>query len=284
MKLQGNLLQIDPKSTEERITYFIQDYVKKAKAKGIVMGLSGGVDSAVGATLSVKAVGSSKVLCIYMPEEEAYNKKDHQHVKLIAGNLGLQLKDVDLTRVLDTLYKSIPDFEARDALSKGNLKARTRMLILYYYANHQKKLVLGTSDKSEAMIGYFTKWGDGAADIAPLMDLYKTQVRRLALHLGLPPTIVNKPSTPGLLPKQTAEKEIGLKYEILDLILYGLEHFMSTNTIAKQLNLSPKTVATIKNRWLQTEHKRKMPLTTKLQFRTINADFRLIREINLGEE
>ncbi len=284
MKLQGNLLQIDPKSTEERITYFIQDYVKKAKAKGIVMGLSGGVDSAVGATLSVKAVGSSKVLCIYMPEEEAYNKKDHQHVKLIAGNLGLQLKDVDLTRVLDTLYKSIPDFESRDALSKGNLKARTRMLILYYYANHQKKLVLGTSDKSEAMIGYFTKWGDGAADIAPLMDLYKTQVRRLALHLGLPPTIVNKPSTPGLLPKQTAEKEIGLKYEILDLILYGLEHFMSTNTIAKQLNLSPKTVATIKNRWLQTEHKRKMPLTTKLQFRTINADFRLIREINLGEE
>ncbi|MCK4933041.1 NAD(+) synthase, partial [Candidatus Bathyarchaeota archaeon] len=196
----------------------------------------------------------------------------------------LQLKDVDLTRVLDTLYKSIPDFESRDALSKGNLKARTRMLILYYYANHQKKLVLGTSDKSEAMIGYFTKWGDGAADIAPLMDLYKTQVRRLALHLGLPPTIVNKPSTPGLLPKQTAEKEIGLKYEILDLILYGLEHFMSTNTIAKQLNLSPKTVATIKNRWLQTEHKRKMPLTTKLQFRTINADFRLIREINLGEE
>ena len=284
MKLQGNLLQIDPKSTEERITYFIQDYFKKAKAKGIVMGLSGGVDSAVGATLSVKAVGSSKVLCIYMPEEEAYNKKDHQHVKLIAGNLGLQLKDVDLTRVLDTLYKSIPDFEARDALSKGNLKARTRMLILYYYANHQKKLVLGTSDKSEAMIGYFTKWGDCAADIAPLMDLYKTQERRLALHLGLPPTIVNKPSTPGLLPKQTAEKEIGLKYEILDLILYGLEHFMSTNTIAKQLNLSPKTVAIIKNRWLQTEHKRKMPLTTKLQFRTINADFRLIRESNLGEE
>lgn len=283
MKLQENLLQIDPKSTEERITHFIQDYIKKAKAKGVVLGLSGGVDSAVGATLSVKAVGSTKVLALYMPEEETYNKTDHQHAKLIAGKLELQLKDIHLTRVLDTLYRTIPDYDPRNSISRGNLKARTRMVILYYYANLQKRIVVGSSDKSEAMIGYFTKWGDGAMDIAPLMDLYKTQVRKLALHLNIPRIIVNKPSTPGLLRNQTAEQEIGFRYEILDLILYGLEHFMATATIAKQLNLPHKTVHAIKKKWLQTEHKRKVPLTTKLQYRTINADFRLIREFDLEE-
>ncbi|MCK4633417.1 NAD+ synthase [Candidatus Bathyarchaeota archaeon] len=283
MKLQENLLQIDPKSIEERIIHFIQDYIKKAKAKGLILGLSGGVDSAVGAALSVKAVGSTKVLALYMPEEETYNKTDHQHVKLIAGKLGLQLKDVDLTRVLDTLYRTIPDYDPRNSRSRGNLKARTRMVILYYYANLQKRIVVGSSDKSEAMIGYFTKWGDGAMDIAPLMDLYKTQVRKLALHLSIPSIIVNKPSTPGLLLNQTAEQEIGLRYEILDLILYGLEHFMTTATIAKQLDLPHKTIHAIKKKWLQTEHKRNMPLPIKLQYRTINADFRLSREYDLEE-
>ncbi|MCK4436225.1 NAD+ synthase [Candidatus Bathyarchaeota archaeon] len=283
MKLQENLLQIDPKSIEERITQFIQDYIKKAKAKGLILGLSGGVDSAVGAALSVKAVGSTKILALYMPEEETYNKTDHQHAKLIARKLELQLKDVDLTRVLDTLYQTIPDYDPRNPLSRGNLKARIRMVILYYYANLQKRIVVGSSDKSEAMIGYFTKWGDGAMDIAPLMDLYKTQVRKLALHLSIPPIIVNKLSTPGLLPNQTAEQEIGLRYEILDLILYGLEHFMTTATIAKQLDLPHKIVHAIKKKWLQTEHKRNMPLPIKLQYRTINADFRLSREYDLEE-
>jgi NAD+ synthase len=277
LRLTNKLLQIDPETTQQKITRFIKDYVDKTKAKGIALGVSGGVDSATTAALCTKAIGPSKVLALYMPEKETYNKADHKLVKLLADQFKFDPKYVDLTNILKILYNTIPDYDKKDKLSRGNLKARTRMLIWYYYANHQNLIVAGSSDKSETMIGYYTKWGDAAADIAPIMDLYKTQVRQLALHLGIPPIIVKKPSTPALWPNQTAEKEIGLTYETLDLILYGLEHFMPTSEMAKQLNLPIETVTTIKKRWLQSEHKRKMPLTTKLEYRTINADFRLAR-------
>lgn len=275
MKLTNKLLQIDPAATQQKITRFIKDYINKTKVKGIVLGVSGGVDSATTAALSTKALGGNKVLGLYMPERETYKKTDHKHVKLLAKKFKFQLKTIDLTQTLNNFCKTIPDYDPKDKLSRGNLKTRTRMLIWYYYANHQNRIVAGSSDKSETMIGYYTKWGDAAADIAPIMDLYKTQVRQLALHLDIPPEIVKKPSTPALWPNQTAEEEIGLKYETLDLILYGLEHFMPTQTIAKQLRLPTKTIATVKKRWLQTEHKRQMPLTTKFEYRTINADFRL---------
>ncbi len=282
MKLTSKLLQIDSATTQQRITRFIKDYIDKAKAKGIVLGVSGGVDSATTVALSTIAIGRKKVLGLYMPEKETYNKADHKHIKLLAKKFQFQLKTIDLTQTLNTLYKTIPDHEPKDKLSQGNLKARTRMLTLYYYANHQNRIVAGSSDKSETMIGYYTKWGDAAADITPIMDLYKTQVRQLALHLNIPSAIVTKPSTPALWPNQTAEEEIGLKYETLDLILYGLEHFMSTQAIAKQLPLSIKKIVTVKKRWLQTEHKRQMPLTTKLKYRTINTDFRLTRMTELN--
>jgi len=107
------------------------------------------------------------------------------------------------------------------------------------------------------------------------MDLYKSQVRQLAQHIGVPPEIVAKPSTPNLWPDHLAEEELGIKYEVLDLILYGLEHFMQTSYIAKQLNVPLELVEGIKKRWLRNEHKRQMPLTVKLSYRTIGADFRL---------
>lgn len=284
MQLTSNVLRIEPESIRVRIERFIKDYTEKVKAENLILGLSGGIDSAVSAALSVDAIGHTRVFSIYMPEKETQTETDHQHVKLIAKTLKLQFVNVNLTEVMDTLYGTIPDFNSKESLSKGNLKARMRMLILYYYANLKKGLVVGSSDKSEAMIGYFTKWGDGAADIAPLLDLYKTQIRDLAFHLKIPSEIVNKPSTPGLLPNQTAEKDLGFNYETLDLILYGLEHFMTPTKIAEQLSLSPKIVKAIKKRWLQNEHKRKMPLTTKLQYRTINADFRLNQESNYEGE
>lgn len=220
---------------------------------------------------------------LYMPEKATYSRTDYNDVKLLARKFKFKLKKVDLTSVLEALYKALPDFSGKDRLSEGNLKARVRMLILYYYANHQGFIVVGSSDKSETMIGYFTKWGDVAADIAPIMDLYKSQVRQVALQIGVPKKIVNKPSTPGLWPNQTAEEEIGLKYEVLDLILFGLERFMSSKTIAKQLYLPVKRVAAVKERWLQMEHKRRMPLTTKLEYRTVNADFRLARTTGFKE-
>ena len=277
MQLTAKLLELNPEVTREKITRFIKDYTNKARAKGIVLGVSGGVDSAATAALSSKAIGGDNVLGLYMPEEETYNEIDQRHVRLLAKKFSFRLKAVDLTETLSELYRAIPDYDPEDKVSRGNLKARTRMLTLYYYANHTNRIVATGSDKSETMIGYYTKWGDAAADIAPMMDLYKTQVRQLAQHLGVPPAIARKPATPALWPDQTAEKEIGFKYETLDLMFYGLERFMSPHSIAKQLRLPVKTIEAVKKKWLQAEHKRQMPLTPKLEYRTIKHDFRLTR-------
>ena len=151
------------------------------------------------------------------------------------------------------------------------------MIFLYYYANNQKRIVAGTSDKSETLMGYFTKWGDAAADITPLIDLYKTQVRRLAVHLGIPKELAMKPSTPALWPNQLAESELEIKYETLDLFLYGLERFMKPNEVAEQLSINQAIVDRVQSRILSTEHKRRMPMAPKLGFRTAGNDFRLPR-------
>jgi NAD+ synthase len=127
------------------------------------------------------------------------------------------------------------------------------------------------------MMGYFTKWGDVAADISPIMDLYKTQVRKLAKHLGVPAELAAKPSTPALWPNQLAETELGVKYEILDLILFGLERFMEPIDIAEQLKIDEDLVWKVKNRWLSVEHKRRVLMAPKLEYRTVGADFRLSR-------
>ena len=152
------------------------------------------------------------------------------------------------------------------------------MIYVYYYANRLNLLACGSSDKSETMMGYFTKWGDVAADIYPMMDLYKTQVSKLARHIGVPKEIVEKPPTPALWPNQLAENELGLKYEKLDLILYGLERFMEPEEIASQVHVDKRIVEKIRNRWLSAEHKRRPLLTAKLEYRTIGTDFRLPRD------
>jgi NAD+ synthase len=277
VKLTPAVLELDFPEIEKRITRFIKEYVSNAGAEGIVLGLSGGIDSATIAALSSKALGSDHVLGLLMPEKETRNQKDIDDAKTIAEKFNFATQMVDLTPVVESFYSTIPVFDQSDKLCKGNVKARTRMVILYYYANKLNKIVCGSSDKSETLMGYFTKWGDGAADIAPIMDLYKTQVRKLAIHLGIPENIALKPSTPALWPNQSAENELGIKYETLDLILYGLERFMAAEEIANQLNIQKVKVEEVKNRWLANEHKRRMPLTPKIGFRTVGNDFRLPR-------
>ena len=266
---------MDLPSAEARIKQFIRDYVEKCGTSGVVLGVSGGIDSCATAALSSLALGGSKVLGIFLPEEETYDTEDTEHTKMVAEKFGFSLETIDISSVLEVCYHSLPVYEERDKVSKGNLKARMRMVFLYYYANRLNRIVCGSSDKSETMIGYFTKWGDVAADISPLMDLYKTQVRELALHIGISKEIAEKPSTPRLWPRQLAEHEIGIKYETLDLVLFGLERFMTTKEIAEQLKLPVTRVEEIKKRWLAAEHKRRGPLTAKLGYRTVGADFRI---------
>ncbi len=277
VKLTPACLNIDFAEAETRICRFIKEYIENLGAEGVVLGLSGGVDSTTIAALASKALGGDRVLALLMPEGETFNQKDINDSNKVAEQFKLQTQVCDLTPVLENFYMGIPPFDPSDRVSKGNIKARTRMIYLYYYANHQKCIVAGTSDKSETMMGYFTKWGDAAADIAPIIDLYKTQVRRLAHHLGVPEELAMKPSTPSLWPNQLAEAELEIKYDTLDLILFGLERFMEPKEIAEQLQIKEAIVGQVKDRWLSTEHKRRMPLAPKLGFRTVGNDFRLPR-------
>jgi NAD+ synthase len=277
LKLTSSILDLDWPEVETKIERFIKDYAEKSGAKGVVLGLSGGIDSSTAAALSALAVGRDNVLGLILPEKETYNTKDVKHAKLVAEKFGFKTEVIDITSTLKNFYNSIPIFAPSDDVCKGNIKARTRMVYLYYYANRLSLLVCGSSDKSETMIGYFTKWGDVAADISPIMDLYKTQVQKLAQHIGIPNEIVTKQPSPALWPGQLAEKELGIKYALLDLILYGLEHFMETEEIAEQLGIEKQLVDKTKRRWLSAEHKRRVLLTTKLEYRTIGTDFRLPR-------
>ena len=277
MKLTPSVLDLDWLDVETKIARFINDYVDKIKAKGIIVGLSGGIDSSVAGALSAKAIGGNRVLGLMLPEKETRNEEDIRHAKLVIKKFKLRSQLCDITPTLEAIYTSIPTFDTADRVCKGNIKARTRMLYNYYYANKLNLLVCGSSDKSETMMGYFTKWGDVAADISPIMDLYKTQVKKLADHIGIPKNIIAKPPTPALWPSQTAEGELGIRYETLDLILYGLEHFMTVEEISEQLLMKPSIITKVKQRWLGAEHKRRMLLTTKLEYRTVGTDFRLRR-------
>ncbi len=275
MLLTKEDLKLDLPLIASRLKRFIKDYVKKTRAEGAVLNLSGGIDSATATALTTLALGKSKVVALSLPEKETYSPIDIKHTKMLAKKFGFSLVTIDITKVLQAYYKVIPAFDPKERLCKGNIKARARMICLYYYANRENRIVVGSSDKSETMMGYFTKWGDVAADISPLMDLYKTQVRQLATHIGIPPEIIAKPSTPQLWPKQLAEDELGIKYEILDLVLLGLENFVATKEMARQLKLPLTLVEDVKTRWLSSEHKRRTPLTMKMEYRTIGADFRL---------
>ena len=277
VNLAPSVLELDLPEVEKRIRRFIKEYVENARADGVVLGLSGGIDSGTVAALSSLSVGGARVTGLMLPEKETYSSKDIEDAKFVAEKFGLKTQICDITPVLDGFYKTIPIFDQADKLCKGNIKARTRMIYLYYYANKLNKIVCGSSEKSETMMGYFTKWGDVAADISPLMDLYKTQVRKLAEHIGIPPELAKKPSTPALWPNQLAETELGIKYETLDLVLYGLERFMTTEEIAQQLNVKKPLIEKVKSRWLAVEHKRRLPLVPKIEYRTVGTDFRLPR-------
>jgi len=284
VKLTQDALEIDVGLTVTRIKRFIKDYVEKTDAKGVAVAVSGGIDSCTTAALSALALGGKNVSALYMPEKETFSQIDSKHAKQVADKFNFKLETIDITPVIEALCRILPIYDEHDKLSRGNLKTRSRMICLYYYANRLGKIVCGSSDKSETMMGYFTKWGDVAADISPQMDLYKTQVRLVAAHIGIPKEIVSKPSTPQLWPGQIAERELGMKYETLDLVLLGLENFMSIEEIAAQLQLEINLVKGIKDRWLANEHKRRPPLTLKQEFRTVGTDFRLPYTLSQARE
>lgn len=221
--------------------------VQNAGAKGIVMGLSGGIDSCVVAGLAKEAVGVSRLLCLVLPiHSHIQDLKDSQ---VVARQMKIKIKVVDLTGVYDALLKILPP---AGNLARMNLKPRLRMSVIYYFANKLNYLVCGTGNKAELSVGYFTKYGDGGVDILPIGDLLKRQVRQIARELKIPERIITKPPTAGLWPGQTDEGEMGLAYSELDDILERMEK-------KKPQVVEKEKLEKVKRMIKRSEHKRKKP-------------------------
>jgi NAD+ synthase len=266
----------EPEETVTRLERFLTTHLEETGARCLVVGMSGGLDSSVTAALCARAIGGQRVLSINLPEKETRNDRALEDARLVASKYRMRFKVIDITPIVGVSRNTLDAKKAR-GVPWGNVKARLRAMVLYYFANTEHGLVVGTGDKSEIMLGYFTKFGDGACDILPLADLYKTSVRNLAKHLGIPERIRVKASSPELWPGQTAEKELGLSYEKLDRILWGLERWMTPEEIVEETGLKPALVRKVRERWLRSEHKRRPPLAMKLGYRTAGDDLRLPR-------
>ncbi|MEM0467180.1 MAG: NAD+ synthase [Candidatus Thermoplasmatota archaeon] len=264
-------LMMNPEEVSTVIKEFIKTYVHTSGYEDVVLGLSGGIDSAVVAVLCIQALGRNHVHGVFMPDETT-PPQDRKDLELLIQTVGISCTEINITPILQSIMKVYP--QKINQLTLANIKTRIRMVLLFTFANENRSLVCGTSNKSEFLIGYFTKYGDGGVDLQPLGDLYKTQVFHLAQYLNISEQFLSKPPSAGLWAGQTDEKEIGLSYQILDKILYGLELKIDDAIIQKEAGVQQKDIDYVKNRWKTSQHKRRMPLIPKIGIRTPGFDWR----------
>ncbi|VVC02155.1 putative NH(3)-dependent NAD(+) synthetase [uncultured archaeon] len=239
---------METKAAEGEIIAFIRGCFKSAGRRTAIVGLSGGLDSAVALSLCVKALGKSRAIAVLLPSSSTPGK-DMRDAQGLARSLGVKTVKFAIEPALDSFGNL-----SKGRLNSANLSARIRMAALYSIAAKQNGLVVGTGDKSEFLLGYFTKYGDGAADFFPIGGLYKTEVRELGKHLGLPEAILRKPPSPALWKGQTAEGELGFSYEEADEILRAIERRASRKIIEEKFG--KKLVASIIERMEKNFHKR----------------------------
>ena len=209
---------LDPEEVLPRILDFIRGRMEEAGRSRLVVGLSGGLDSVTSACLAVRALGSENLTAFLMPYRTT-SPQSADDALLAATELGIAHETIDITPMVDAYFERFPE---ADHKRRGNFMARTRMAVLYDQSAALDALVLGTGNRTESLLGYTTLWGDMACAFTPLGDLYKTQVRQLAVHLGVPPRIIEKPPTADLWQGQTDEGEMGLTYGEVDRLLYNM--------------------------------------------------------------
>ncbi len=267
---------------------FIKSEVLKAGLKSVVLGLSGGIDSAASCFLAVSALGKDNVTALIMPYESSSKSSIEDALKVV-NTLGIKYYVSDISNQINEYFKNETDETERsenaDAtdgivlkLRKGNKMARERMSILYDYSYKLNSLVLGTSNKSELLLGYGTLYGDTASALNPIGDIYKTQIYQLAEHLGIPKTIINKPPSADLWEGQSDESELGFTYKTADDIMYLLIDKMYKPEVVISLGFEENIVNNIYKRIKKSQYKRRMPLIAKVSERTINIDFRYLRD------
>jgi NAD+ synthase len=262
-------MKINPGFVEKLLTRFIKEELSKFDFKRGILGLSGGLDSAVCACLAVRALGPKNVIVLIMPYEKTFSR-DVQDAKDIAQRLGIEFCITDISPMVDVYYAKHPT-ESR--ILKGNKMARERMSILYDFSEREKALILGTSNKTELLLGYGTIHGDMACAINPLGDLYKTQIRQLARHLKIPEKILRKKPTAGLWAGQTDEGELGLSYTRIDKILYQLVDLKKSKKEIISEEFSKNDVEKILGLIKGSEFKRHLPPIPKISARTVGHDF-----------
>jgi NAD+ synthase len=267
-------LAIHPDLTRRLLVEFIRHEVRKFGFNRVVLGLSGGLDSALSATLAAEALGPENVVALMLPYRTS-SPESEAHARLVIEQLGLPHDKIDISHMADGLIEHYPEM---DKLRKGNIMARVRMVCVFDRSAAEKALVLGTSNKTEYLLGYTTWYGDSAASIQPIGDLYKTQVRALAAAVGVPEPIVAKKPSADLWPGQTDEAEMGLEYALVDQVLYLLvdERIDADDVVSLGFDqaLVERVVRTVRN----MQFKRMTPIIAKVGSRTPGIDFRYPRD------
>ena len=262
-------MKINEPFVEKIITSFIKEELSKFNFTMGILGLSGGLDSSVCAFLAAKALNPRNVMGLIMPFGKTFGT-DVKHAQEIAQILGIKSKIIDIYPMVDSYFSRYP---TKNKIAKGNKMARERMSILYDFSFRENALVLGTSNKTEMLLGYGTIYGDMACGINPLGDLYKTQIRQLAKHLGIPEKIQKKLPTAGLWAGQTDEEEIGLTYDEIDKILFELVDKRLPKKEVISAGYKKESVEKITNLIKKSEFKRKLPPIPKISSRTVGQDF-----------
>ena len=260
-----------PAHAEETIAAFLRAHAGTGGPTGVVIGLSGGIDSALTARLARDALGPERVLGLLLPDAR-FPADLRTETEEYARALGIAHRTIEIEPIEARFRDAVA--ELADPVALGNVKARIRMTILYAVARAAGRLVAGTGNKSEILLGYFTKYGDGGVDLLPIGDLYKTEVRELAARLDLPAAIRERPPTAGLWEGQTDEAELGFPYEVIDQILVGLEQLRTDDDIARRTGVPLERVREVLDRVGRNRHKRRPPPIPKIGLRTIGIDWR----------
>ena len=259
------------------LTGFIKTEVEKTGFKRVILGLSGGIDSSLSAALAARALGPEMVTGIMMPYETS-NPDSLADACTVADFLRIKSRIVEITPMVKPYLSANEDMAP---VRKGNVMARMRMIVLYDLSAEEKALVLGTSNKTEYLLGYSTLWGDMACALNPIGDLYKYQVRELSRYLDLPKSVLEKKPSADLWVGQTDEEELGFSYDEADEILENLIDRRMKPEEVIELGFKEELVNRIMVKVRQTQYKRHLPLIAKLSDRTINRDFRFPRDWGL---
>jgi NAD+ synthase len=267
-------LVMNPQLVKRILVGFIRNEVQKVAFERVVLGLSGGVDSSLVATLAAEALGPKNVLALIMPYKTS-DPKSRSDALQVVQQLGIQHREIDISPQIDAYFERFPE---ADQKRRGNKLARERMTILYDHSFAWRGLVIGTSNKTELLLGYGTIYGDMASAINPIGDLYKTQVWQLADAVGVPTAIVQKAPSADLWAGQSDETELGFQYRMIDQLLYYLVDHRYTVGELKRLGFEDAFVNDILRRVRDNQYKRRLPVIAKLSSRTIDRDFRYPRD------